>query len=238
VVVAAARILPMEQLQALLKFIEAGHPFVLMLASQMVITSSNREGRGGGGGVDQWKRDKKKKERTGKVTVSMVSAAAPAEQQQQTYQRQRQPRQCNMAGQGCREDYMLAGCELFRKLSLKKKLAKMLALLQAPERSRIVTPRGCLILEDARRAVAAGTMIIRACTGNWQVAVGSPATEILQGGFPHLHTAEKPCDGVCCNLANQATHRGDSGQDHNKLKINFKLIAPGHPEIQYRAASC
>ncbi len=64
--------------------------------------------------------------------------------------------------------------------------------------------------------------MIRACTGNWQVAVGSPATEILQGVFPHLHIAAKPCDGVYCNLANQATHPGDSGQDLNKLNINFK----------------
>ncbi len=61
------------------------------------------------------------------MTVSVV----PAAEQQQTYQRQRQPRPCKMPGQRCTEDHMLAGCELFRKLSLKKKLAKMLALLQA-----------------------------------------------------------------------------------------------------------
>jgi hypothetical protein len=84
--VAVVGILPMDQPEAFLKFIEAQHPVIAMLASEGAIADVGNGDRGRSIG-NQWKDQQKKKEYSAKVTVNAApEAAAAAHMRQQAFQ--------------------------------------------------------------------------------------------------------------------------------------------------------
>jgi hypothetical protein len=67
----------MDQPAAILKYIEAGHPDVLIVASQIAITTSNHNEHSRGSG-NQVRDQQKKKDFSNKATVNKEPATVPS----------------------------------------------------------------------------------------------------------------------------------------------------------------
>jgi hypothetical protein len=91
-----------------------------MLVSQQAITPSS------GTGGNQWKKKNEYKKAAVNAAPAAVPAVAPPVQQQQQHAQQGRPlRPCKMAGQGCKGSHPLGQCEVFKKMTPERRLAKL-----------------------------------------------------------------------------------------------------------------